>query len=174
MIPADKVPHSLINRWGLALMVTTVFLGVMSVDNPLRQNALSTPLQTAAAQTGGENRPLTIRADVQEYDAKSQVVTARGNVQMSYPARRIQATAAQAQYFSKDRRIVLSGNVYILQNGGNSIRGETVTYLIDQGRFVALPKANRQVESIYIVNDAQVNNQANTPAPTTPPLNRSN
>jgi lipopolysaccharide export system protein LptA len=92
---------------------------------------------------------------------------------MVYEARGIQATAAQAQYFSKERRIVLSGNVYILQKGGNSIRGETVTYLIDEGRFVATPKSGRQVESIYIVNDSQVN-QATTPAPNTPPLQRSN
>ncbi len=168
MISADKVPQLPVNRWGLALMLPIVLLGIMSIDNPLRPNTLS--LQTATAQTSGTNSPLTIRADVQEYDAKSQVVIARGNVQMSYPARKIQATAAQAQYFSKDRRIVLSGNVYILQNGGNSIRGETVTYLIDEGRFVALPKANRQVESIYIVNDTQLNNQNNTPAPKTPPL----
>jgi lipopolysaccharide export system protein LptA len=172
MISADKIPPFSVNRWGLALMLPVVLLGIMSVDNPLRQNAFSSPTQTANAQAPGENRPLTIRSDVQEYDAKSQVVTARGNVQMSYPARRIQATAAQAQYFSKDRRIILSGNVYILQNGGNSIRGENVTYLIDEGRFVALPKANRQVESIYIVNDAQVNNQDNAPAPQTPPLKR--
>ncbi|MDJ0677766.1 MAG: LptA/OstA family protein [Calothrix sp. MO_167.B42] len=169
MISADKVPQLPINRWGLALMLPVALLGIMSLDNPLRPNALSTPLQTATAQTSS-NSPLTIRADVQEYDAKSEVVIARGNVQMLYPARKIQATAAQAQYFSKDRRIVLSGNVYILQNGGNSIRGETVTYLIDEGRFVALPKANRQVESIYIVNDTQVNNQTNTPAPKTPAL----
>ncbi|WP_088242775.1 LptA/OstA family protein [Calothrix rhizosoleniae] len=168
MISADKVPQLPVNPWGLALMLPVVLLGIMSIDNPLRPNTLS--LQTATAQTSGTNSPLTIRADVQEYDAKSQVVIARGNVQMSYPARKIQATAAQAQYFSKDRRIVLSGNVYILQNGGNSIRGETVTYLIDEGRFVALPKADRQVESIYIVNDTQINNQNNAPAPKTPPL----
>jgi len=170
MIPADKVPQLPINRWGLALMLPVALLGIMSLDNPFRPNVLSTPLQTATAQTSASNSPLTIRADVQEYDSKSEVVIARGNVQMLYPARKIQATAAQAQYFSKDRRIVLSGNVYILQNGGNSIRGETVTYLIDEGRFVALPKANRQVESIYIVNDTQITNQTNTPAPKTPVL----
>jgi lipopolysaccharide export system protein LptA len=131
-------------------------------------------VQTATAQTSGGNRPLTIRSDVQEYDAKSQVVTARGNVQMLYPARQIQATAAQAQYFSKERRIDFSGNVYILQQGGNSMRAERVTYLIDEGRFVALPQSNRQVESIYMVEDGQLGGQAAKPAPQTPPLKRSN
>ncbi|GAC1471529.1 MAG: hypothetical protein NVSMB70_16350 [Chamaesiphon sp.] len=78
--------------------------------------------------------------------------TARGNVQIFYPSRQMQATAAQAQYFSRDRRIVLSGNVYVLQKG-NSLWGETITYLIDQGRFVVMPKSNHQVESVYIVSD---------------------
>ncbi|HEY9806228.1 MAG TPA: hypothetical protein V6D04_06640, partial [Candidatus Obscuribacterales bacterium] len=52
----------------------------------------------------------------------------------------------------RERRIVLSGNVYVLQQG-NSLRGENITYLIDEGRFVALPQTSKQVESIYIVAD---------------------
>lgn len=107
------------------------------------------------------NRAMTLRSDVQEANAKTGVVTARGNVQINYPARQIQATAAQAQYFSRERRIVLSGNVYVLQEG-NSMRGETITYLIDEGRFVALPAPPKQVESIYLVPEA-------SPAPTPSP-----
>lgn len=106
------------------------------------------------------SRSLTLRSDVQEANSKTGVITARGNVQINYPARQIQATSAQAQYFSRERRIVLSGNVYVLQQG-NSLRGETVTYLIDEGKFVALPDAPKQVESIYLVPDATT-----TPAPT--------
>jgi lipopolysaccharide export system protein LptA len=82
-------------------------------------------------------------------------------VQIFYPARSIQATAAQAQYFSRERRIVLTGNVYVLQEG-NSLRGENITYLIDEGRFVALPMAPKQVESIYLVQDTNLP----TPTPT--------
>lgn len=119
------------------------------------------------AQTG-DGRALTLRSDVQEANSKTGVVTARGNVQIDYPARQIQATAAQAQYFSRERRIILSGNVYVLQQG-NSLRGETITYLIDEGRFVATPQSNRQVESIYIVSDPQAPVQP-TP-PVTPPVN---
>lgn len=136
--------------------------------------AFPTQVQTATAQTSGGNRPLTIRADVQEYDAKNQVITARGNVQMLYPSRQIQATSAQAQYFSKERRIDFSGNVYILQQGGNSIRAEKVTYLIDEGRFVALPQSNRQVESIYMIEESDNTGQTATPAPQTPAFKRSN
>jgi lipopolysaccharide export system protein LptA len=152
-------------RFGLALMLPVALLGTfISPTQP----------QTATAQTSGGNRPLTIRADVQEYDAKNQVITARGNVQMLYPSRQLQATSAQAQYFSKERRIDFSGNVYILQQGGNSIRAEKVTYLIDEGRFVALPQSNRQVESIYMIEESDNNAQSATPAPQTPPLKPSN
>ncbi len=165
MMPCYQLPMSQMRRFGLALMLPATLLGTF---------AFSTQLQTATAQTPEANRPLTIRADVQEYDAKNQVITARGNVQMLYPARQLQATSAQAQYFSKERRIDFSGNVYILQQGGNSIRAEKVTYLIDEGRFVALPQSNRQVESIYMIQESDNNGQTTTPAPQTPPLKPSN
>jgi lipopolysaccharide export system protein LptA len=165
MIPSYQLPKSQLRRLGLALMLPLALLGTVALPNRL---------PTATAQSSGGNRPLTIRSDVQEYDAKSQVITARGNVQMLYPARQLQATAAQAQYFSKERRIDFSGNVYILQQGNNSIRAEKVTYLIDEGRFIALPQSQRQVESVYMVEDTNVNGQTAKPAPKTPPLKRSN
>ncbi|MEH1969031.1 LptA/OstA family protein [Nostoc sp.] len=165
MMPCYQLPLSQMRRFGLALMLPAALLGAF---------AFPTQMQTATAQTSGGNRPLTIRADVQEYDAKSQVITARGNVQMLYPSRQLQATSAQAQYFSKERRIDFTGNVYILQQGGNSIRAEKVTYLIDEGRFVALPQSNRQVESIYMVEESDNNGQSATPAPQTPAFKRSN
>jgi len=105
-------------------------------------------LEQVQAQQG--RRSLTLRANSTELDANSGVVTASGNVQLSYPARQIQATANQARYFDRERRIVLSGNVYVLQKG-NSLRANTITYLIDEGRFVALPETNRQVEAIFLV-----------------------
>lgn len=133
--------------------------------------AFSTPLPLKSQPTS-DGRALTVKAQIQEANSKTGVVTARGNVEMFYPARKIQATAAQAQYFSRERRIVLSGNVYVLQEG-NSIQGENITYLIDEGRFIATPKTNGQVESIYIVNDP---NPTTTPqaAPATPSFNRKN
>jgi len=163
MIPSYQLLKSQISRLGLALLLPISLVGTV---------ALTTQLQPAIAQPGG-NRPLTIRSDVQEYDAKTQVITARGNVQMLYPARQIQATSAQAQYFSKERRIDFSGNVYILQQGTNSIRAEKVTYLIDEGKFIALPQSNRQVESIYMIEDSPTR-QTTKPAPKTPSLKRSN
>jgi lipopolysaccharide export system protein LptA len=165
MMPRYQLSMSQFRRFGLALMLPVALLGTF---------AFPTQLQTATAQTAKDNRPLTIRADVQEYDAKNQVITARGNVQMLYPSRQLQATSAQAQYFSKERRIDFSGNVYILQQGGNSIRAEKVTYLIDEGRFVALPQSNRQVESIYMVEESNNGGQTAPPVPQTPPLKPSN
>ncbi len=102
------------------------------------------------AQTKSDQQALTVRSDIQEANSETGVITARGNVYIDYPSRDIQATASQAQYFSKERRLVLSGNVYVLQNG-NSMRAETMTYLIDEGRFIATPETQQQVESIYIV-----------------------
>ncbi|PZV12097.1 MAG: OstA family protein [Leptolyngbya sp.] len=132
--------------------------------------------QTVNAQTAEPSRPLTLRSDIQEANSKTGVITARGNVQIYYPSRQIQATAAQAQYFSRERRIILTGDVYVLQKG-NSLRGETITYLIDEGRFVALPQAPRQVEAIYLVQDSPAQAPAPvatpTPVPTADPFGQS-
>lgn len=92
---------------------------------------------------------------------------AKGNVQINYPARQIQATSAQAIYYSNERRIVLSGDVYVLQQG-NSLRGETITYLVDEGRFVALPQPNKQVEAIYLIETPATPASPASPAPFSP------
>jgi lipopolysaccharide export system protein LptA len=142
---------------------------------------LSNGAQGVKAQSPAPASPMTVRSDIQEANSQTGVVTARGNVQVYYPARQMQATAAQAQYFSRERRLVLSGNVYVLQDG-NSMRAEVMTYLIDEGRFVANPQTSQQVESIYLVKETQENNSnASGPAsmapgldeslPTLPPLN---
>jgi lipopolysaccharide export system protein LptA len=112
----------------------------------------ATPVKYLQAQTPTQGGGITIRSDVQEANSETGVFTARGNVQINYPSRQIQATATQAQYYSKERRLVLSGNVYVIQQG-NSMRAETMTYLIDEGKFIAAPKDNQQVESTYLVSD---------------------
>ncbi len=117
------------------------------------------------AQTVSEGSPLTVRSDIQEANSETGVITARGNVYINYPARDIQATAAQAQYFSQERRLVLSGNVYVLQEG-NSMRAETMTYLIDEGRFIATPETDQQVESIYLVEDSEAQPENTIPTST--------
>ena len=128
--------HKTLNRW--------IFASLLPLSLIYHQvNAQTAP-----------NNPLTVRSDIQEANSETGVVTARGNVQIYYPARNMQATAAQAQYFSKERRLVLTGNVYVLQDG-NSMRAEIMTYLVDEGRFIATPQPTEQVESIYLLEDEE-------------------
>ncbi|MBW4536843.1 MAG: OstA family protein [Pleurocapsa minor HA4230-MV1] len=108
-----------------------------------------TPLQISQAQVPPSGA-ITLKSDVQESNSKTGVITARGNVQINYPARQIQATATQAQYYSRERRLILTGSVYVLQ-AGNSLRAEEMTYLVDEGRFIAKPESDRQVESTYLI-----------------------
>ena len=132
------------------------FLGIIwgGAIAPLTLSLPALPQGSATqyAQSADLDNSLTVRSDIQEANSDTGIITARGNVKVYYPARQIQATATQAQYFSKERRLVLTGNVYVLQNG-NSMRAENMTYLIDQGHFIATPKGDQQVESIYIISD---------------------
>ena len=155
MILNNKISQSLILK-GLVLILPLAIVNSITYPTVAQINPSQPP-----RNQNSSGRSMTVRSDIQEADARTGVVTARGNVQINYPARKIQATAAQAQYFSRERRIVLSGDVFILQDG-NTIRGETVTYLIDEGRFIALPQLQGQVESIYVVPAGQGENIQDT------------
>lgn len=133
---------------------------------PLAGLGLSSSLEPRPAQAQ-DGRAMTVRSDIQEADQANGIVTATGNVRIDYPARQMQATAAQAQYFSREQRVVLTGNVYILQEG-NSTRAEKVEYFIDSGYVVATPPASRQVESTYILSDPDA--PPTTPAPAQGPV----
>ncbi|MGB6168723.1 MAG: LptA/OstA family protein [Geitlerinemataceae cyanobacterium] len=147
MTPAKLSPWFKL-RLGLLLLSPVAFIGTMAMPTH--------------SQVGSGNA-LEVVADIQEADAQTGIVTARGNVQINYPSRNLQATSDQAQYFSNERRLVLSGNVYVLQDG-NSIRGEVITYMVDRGLFVAQPKPNRQVESIYLIPEGTEATQPGPPA----------
>ncbi len=140
-------------------------VGVLSCALPLLLQGLSPSfLFTAQAQSGGAIQMKALRV---EANSNTGVVTAIGNVRIDYPSRQIYATSAQAQYYSREQRIVLSGNVDVLQEG-NSLRAETVTYLIEEGRFVATPGADEQVEAVYILPEspaAEPSLEAAEPAP---------
>ncbi|MCT7957566.1 LptA/OstA family protein [Laspinema palackyanum] len=142
MIPSVRLSSShLLLRLGLALMMPVALSSVVAM-----------PSYPQTPNTPQDNRALRVRSDMQESDSRTGIITARGNVRINYPARNMQGTAAQAQFFSREQRIVLSGNAYVIQDN-NSIRGETITYLLDEGRFIALPEDNKQVESIYFLPD---------------------
>ena len=153
MMPSVRLSSFLIQR-GFGLLLPIAIVGAIVTP---------TQSQTPSTNPAASGQSLSVRSDIQEADAKTGIVTARGNVQINYPARQMQGTAAQAQYFSRERRIVMTGNAYILQQG-NSLRAETITYLIDEGRFIAVPEANQQVESIYLIPEANSSNQSTAPA----------
>jgi lipopolysaccharide export system protein LptA len=92
---------------------------------------------------------VTIESDVQRADNLTGVITASGNVRIVYADRRLVATARQAQYFSREGRVVLSGDVDVIQADGPSLRADRITYLVDQQRLVADPTAGEQVFSRF-------------------------
>lgn len=111
-----------------------------STDQPLPPPIASPP---ARLSTG----LVTIESDLQRADQATGVVTAMGNVRIVYPDQRVVATARQAQYFSKEGRVVLSGDVDIVQTGGNLLRAERVVYLVESERLIAIPPEGQQVFS---------------------------
>jgi lipopolysaccharide export system protein LptA len=140
-VPAQtRVPQALPNQ-ALPLTVVTPAEGANS--------AASTPAATASPPTPARLNTglVTIESDQQRADQATGVVTATGNVRIVYPDQRVVATARQAQYFSKEGRVVLSGDVDIVQTGGNLLRAERVIYLVESERLIAIPPQGQQVFS---------------------------
>jgi lipopolysaccharide export system protein LptA len=92
---------------------------------------------------------VSIESDSQRADNRTGVITATGNVRILYPDRKLVATARQAQYFSREERVILSGDVDIVQTDGHSIRAERVIYDVITERMVASPSGGQQVLSSY-------------------------
>ena len=92
---------------------------------------------------------VTVESDLQQADNVTGVVTATGNVRITYPVKQVQATARQAQYFTKEERIILIGDVEVTQEGGNRLNAERVTYLVLEDRLIADPAASDQVFSKF-------------------------
>ena len=135
-------------RCYLGLAIATTFSIVILTSPQISQAQSSKP------------GAITLQSDIQESNAKTGIITAKGNVKINYPARQIQATAAQAQYYSRERRLILTGDVYVIQEG-NSMRAEEMIYLIEEGRFIAKPKSDRQVESTYIIPEPEEGVESN-------------
>ena len=108
--------------------------------------------QTTGSKSDGQqpgSRRISIRSDQQEMNEEEGILTAKGGVQITYPAHNLTATADHAQYFTREGKLVLSGSVEVLQNGGNSIRGERLVYMEESGRLVVESKPGEQVHSTY-------------------------
>lgn len=112
--------------------------------------------------------PLTITSDVQEANARTGILIARGNVRLVYPSRQMDAVAEMAEYDTRRRIITLRGNVFIQQES-NTLRAEVVTYNINTGQIEALPAPKKQVQSVYVIKeDPEKPAPQISPAPTPP------
>lgn len=126
------------SRLGLAVASLILSLDITA------GNAEGQPSPSVVTATTGL---VTIESDQQKADNSTGVVTATGNVRIVYPDQRVIATARQAQYFSREGFVVLSGDVDVVQDGGNSIRAERLVYLVERERIVADPAPGQQVIS---------------------------
>lgn len=129
------------------ITMITVFSGTLLIDSGLIGSALMNPAlkRTPRAAIANQDDLVTIESDRQSADSITGVVTALGNVRIIYPARGMQATSRQVQYFSKEGRLVLSGDVDIVHDDGKSLQAERVVYLLDEERVLAVPKPGGQV-----------------------------
>ena len=118
-------------------------------------------VEPIAAEDSRGDGLITIESDQQSADNSTGVVTASGNVRIVHANRGVVATSRQAQYFTKEERIVLIGDVEVIQAGGNRLEAERVTYLVLEDRLIADPAAADQVLSKFKI-------QRNAPVETSP------
>ena len=111
---------------------------------------------------------VTIESDSQQADNRTGVVTATGNVRITYPDRRMVATSRQAQYYSKEGRLVLTGDVDVIDADGQRIRAERLVYRLDSERLVAEPQGGRQVYSRLRLQSSQPAGPSNPATPAIP------
>jgi lipopolysaccharide export system protein LptA len=123
--------------------------------------------QQAEPEPPRQSQPLsglvTIESDRQMADNATGMVTATGNVRITYPDQRVIATARQVQYFTRDNIVVLSGDIDVVQTDGHSLRAEQLHYDINQERLLLTPASGEQVVTIYNLNAQQT--PALRPAP---------
>ena len=109
----------------------------------------------ASAEEPADQGLITIESDQQAADSVTGVITASGNVRLVHDQRGVVATSRQAQYFTKESRIVLSGDVDVVQKDGNLLKADRVTYLLDEERAIATPVEGAQVFSRWMLNSSE-------------------
>ena len=129
--------------------------------------ALFTPVAAQAQQTA-DSGVITIESDLQSADKSTGVITASGNVRLVHAGRGFVATCRQAQYFTEEDRIVLSGDVDVIQADGNLLRADRFIYLLEEGRAIASPVPGKQVFSQWSLQPLQPSADAD---PETNPVN---
>ena len=124
---------------------------VLALTTPSLAQELVAPLEGPSSDDG----LITIESASQTADNVTGVVTAIGNVRIVYPSRGMVATSRQAQYFSREGRLVLSGDVDVVQEDGSTLRAERVTYDLEDERAFAVPSSGGQVRSTMILRPDQ-------------------
>lgn len=130
----------------LSLFVPGAFFYIQKVG------AVDGPIQSAAPSLPQASSLVTIESDVQQADNQTGIVTATGNVRITYPDKGMVATSKQAQYFSKEGRLVLTGDVDVIDSDGQRIKAERLVYQLDQERLLAQPANGKQVMSKLKLN----------------------
>ena len=130
-------------------------VGLASLAVALSGVSMAQELTTPLEGPSNDDGLITIESDSQTADNVTGVVTAIGNVRIVYPSRGMVATSRQAQYFSREGRLVLSGDVDVVQEDGSSLRAERVTYDLEDERALAVPVSGGQVRSTMILRPDQ-------------------
>ena len=133
-----------LNRWLMHLWLPLVLLVSPAA---VRSQIAEAPAEVAQAGL------LTIESDQQSANSSTGVITASGNVRLVHADRGLVATGRQAQYFSREQRIVLSGDVDVVQTDGHTLRADQVTVLLDEQRTLATTSAGQQVTSSWSLQD---------------------
>lgn len=128
-------------------IITTIVLSISTAWSQPPPSSTSVSQANSPSTSPKPGGLVTIESDRQEADNQTGIVTATGNVRITYPDRRMVATSRQAQYFSKEGRLVLTGDVDVIDADGQRIRAERLVYLLDQERLSAQPSDGKQVTS---------------------------
>jgi lipopolysaccharide export system protein LptA len=151
-----KYHYSRFNLWIWLLLFPLVTFSALSPisSKPANKAPSKTPAPTTSTTPAKNSQGLLIQAQTQSADSKTGIVTAQGDVRLNYAAKKVRAKANLAQYYLKQKRVILSGNV-VIDRDGDTIQGESVTYLIEEGKFIVTPKPNTQIRSTYLVRDEE-------------------
>ncbi len=135
----------------LLIVLAAGCVGAALLVLPSRPVAAQAPAATAQAPRpkAPATGMVTIESDVQQADNQNGIVTATGNVRIVYADRGMTATSRQAQYFSNEGRLVLTGDVDVIDTDGQRLRAERLVYQLDSERMLAEPPAGKQVFSKF-------------------------
>jgi len=153
-------------RMSTLLVLLLSFFGLLVIPTVMKGAPTGQQSQAGATTPSTPSGGLvTIESDLQQADNQTGVVTATGNVKITYPDKGMVATSRQAQYFSKEGRLVLIGDVDVVDSDGQRIRAERLVYQLDQERLIAQPSAGKQVTSKLRLSSGSTPQRVGPPMP---------